>query len=249
MLMRTTGMSILALLVPCALMAQESAPMSPVQEKGKTLEQLDQQVQQLRAEIEVVAEKQAEMLERLNDLATTQRELADMQREQALQQQEVLSSITQKDSSGTDVLRLNAAMQKSDEFRREMQKAVHGSLNKTGEVLIQNKMATEQRITVNQKEYVIGAGETLKLEVPVGTVTTQLPGQELMNWSVTPPEYKQTIDIVPESQSRVTAFRPSEPSAPVTTYYAPDVDVPVYTPPVETYYVEPAPIYWPLWPF
>ena len=235
MLMRTTVMSLLVLWVPCAGMAQNAA-------QEKTLEQLDQEVQRLRADIEVIAQKQAKMLEELEALKS-------MQQDANARQEQVLSSITQKDSSGTDVLRLSANMQKSEEFREEMQKAVHSSLRNTGEVLVRNKMATQQQIKINQNDYVIDAGETLKLEVPVGTLTSRLPGQELMTWSITPPEYKQTIDIVPKSQTTVTAYRPADAAAPVTTYYSPPVaEVPVYTAPVETYYVEPAPVYWPLWP-
>ena len=89
----------------------------------------------------------------------------------------MMESIVQADGSGADLLRLSANMQKSEEFRQEMRKAVHDSLDQEGEVVIHNRMDTEQMISVNQKDHKIPSGETLTLKVPVGTLTARLPVQ------------------------------------------------------------------------
>ncbi|MFO7905005.1 MAG: hypothetical protein ACQESR_20110 [Planctomycetota bacterium] len=242
MLWRFTGLWLLVLFAPFAAMAQEA-------ETGKTVEELDKEIQAVKTTIQELEQQQAEMQKQLDDLTSMQNELADLQREQAVQQQQVLNSITKTDSTGNEVLQLSANMEKSEEFRQEMRKAVHGSLENKGRVIIRNKMATQQRIRVNQTNYDIDAGESLTLEVPAGTVATKLPGQSLVNWAITPPEYKQTIDIVPESETRVTRYRPAENSESVTTYRPLSEAPSVYRPPVETYVVEPAPIYWPVFPF
>ncbi len=260
MFLRIVGASLLALLVPVMGMAQEA----------KTVQQLDTEVQDLKtqmtktlanlsqlteavtknteatiankASIDGLIEKQTEMLQQLD-------ELTSLQQEQFVQQQQVMESIVQQDSSGVDVLRLSANMQRSEEFRQEVRKAVHDSLQAEGDVIIRNKMATPQRIKVNQTDYDVAAGETLTLKVPVGTLTAQLFGQPLTNWTISPPKYSQTIDIVPEQQTTVTAYRPIEAmDSPVTTY-RPYTPAPVYVSPVETYYVDPTPVYWYDWRF
>ncbi|MFW6170362.1 MAG: hypothetical protein ACODAD_07725 [Planctomycetota bacterium] len=245
MLWRFTRLSLLVLFVPFAAMAQET-------ETGTTEEAVDEEIQAVRLSIQELKQQQEEMQEQLDELTSMQNELADLQREQAVQQQQVLGSLTKEDSTGQEVLRLSANMEKSPEFRQEMQKAVHGSLEKRGQVIIRNKMATQQRLKVNQTNHEIDAGETLTLEVPVGTLATRLPGQPLVNWAITPPEYSQTIDIVPESETRVTRYRPTEnsESARSVTSYRPVSEPPPLDPaPVETYYIEPAPLYWPVFPF
>ncbi len=264
MLFRNLGMCMLVLLTPLALAAQE---------KAKTLEDLARDVQNLQSQLKETAENLTIVAEQVtkntastanndaelkriqnvvNEELRKQQELIDtiegltgLQQNQLEQQQQVLDTIAGKDSSGNDVLRLSATMAKSDEFRQDVRKAVNDSLDQEGEVIVQNRMQSYQRIKVNQTEYGIPVGETLTLKVPVGTVTAQLPGQRLTNWTLTAPNYKQRIDIVPDTEATVTAYRP--------VYTQPTV--PLYTSPVETYYVDPLPNYtlppisWYLWPY
>ncbi len=108
-------------------------------------------------------------------------------------------------------------------------------------------MANHQQIVVNQKEYGLGADEILTLKVPVGTVTAQLPGQPLTNWTVAAPNYSQKIEIVPEKMpTTTTAYRPMSeqwigPAAatrcpPLASALAP---LPPWVGPVVEYYVWP----------
>ncbi len=265
MLLRIVGTSLLVLLMPLVATAQES----------KTVDQLDREVQDLKtrmqttlenlakltdavtknaeatiankASIDSLLEKQTEMLERLG-------ELTNLQQEQFVQQHQILDSIVRKDSNGIDVLRLSANMKKSPQFREELRKVVHDSLDAEGEVIIRNKTALQQRVKVNQKDYDIAAGDILTLNVPVGTLTAQLPGQPLTNWTITAPTYQQKIDIVPDAQTTVTAYRPAETrvtetTLPVTTYRPVTTETPVYVAPSESYYFDPATGLWYSWPF
>jgi len=107
-----------------------------------------------------------------------------------------LVDISRTDSTKGHVPRLDAAME-SPSFRQDMDRAVHASLKTTGTFQIVNKTVSHQWIFVNRTERFLRPNETLVLEVPVGTVTTQLPGQDLVNWTVTAPDYSQSVDIVP----------------------------------------------------
>jgi uncharacterized coiled-coil protein SlyX len=104
-----------------------------------------------------------------------------------------------RDDGGRYVPQLNAAMAR-ETFRQEMDAAVHATLKTRGEFHIVNKMSSPQWISVNRVEHLLQAGEEKTLEVPVGTVTTQLPGQELVNWTlahVGNGVYSEGIEIVP----------------------------------------------------
>ena len=265
MVHRIIGMCVLILILPVAVMAQTTP---------KTLDELAKEVESLQTQLKTANEtltrlavqvaentrastKNAEgitgLAGQMNQELTKQQaileqidELAQQQQEQLARQQEILDAIAQKDSNGNDMLRLSANMEKSDEFRQDVRKAVHESLDTQGEVTIHNRMASVQRISVNQKEHVIGAGEVLTLKVPVGTVTCQLPGQSLTNWTVACAEYAQKIDIVPDTNATVV-YRPLyvEPTPPV--YVAPAEPVYLNPLPTTTYYA-PA-VEWYAWPF
>jgi hypothetical protein len=101
-------------------------------------------------------------------------------------------------------------------------------------------MATRQHIVVNQKSYEMAPDEILTVTVPVGTVSAQLPGQALTNWTLSAPTYSQKIEIVPESDPAPTQVaRPiSAPEAQAgATVPLPSRVIP---PPAETTFEVPA---------
>jgi hypothetical protein len=102
-------------------------------------------------------------------------------------------------------------MEQSEEFREDVRKAVHQALQTHGELTIWNRMSTRQQIVVNQKPYEIDPDEILLVTAPVGTVSAQLPGQGLTNWTLSAPTYSQKIEIVPQSDAI-----PTEVARPVT---------------------------------
>jgi hypothetical protein len=178
---------------------------------------------------------------KVNDIATRLYEFEERQRQ-----------ILVATSSG-DILDIRSQMQKPP-FRSAFDNAVHEVLSdKPGIFTVTNKMPTYQRISVNRVEYGLSPNQRVTLEVPLGTVTTELPGQEIKNWTVAAPGYSESIDIVPSKQW-TAFFRGAEPAAPTapaapvyTSYYAPEwttshYQPPVYTAPVTSTYVNPAPV-------
>ncbi len=122
---------------------------------------------------------------------------------QYTQHQEILDKITASDDNGEVYLTLNSIMKKSATAREEVREAVERSIRRQGTLSIENKMGTVQDILVNRVQFRVHAGATLNLTVPVGTVSTQLPGQRIVNWTIGVPNYLQSISIKP----RYTAAR------------------------------------------
>lgn len=127
-------------------------------------------------------------------------------------QRVILGQIAKRAASGNGLHTLDIAgnMQRSQDFRREMSGAVHQVLRqrKTGSLLIRNQMSTGQTILVNrtQSHYVMPNSQ-ITVEVPVGTVTAELPGYEAAkNWTVGPPNYLQEIVIQPKPQRVVRLY-------------------------------------------
>ena len=138
-------------------------------------------------------------------------------------------------------------MEQSEEFREDVRKAVHQSLETHGDFSVHNRMGSFQRVVVNQKEYGLKPDEILTLKVPVGSVTVQLPGQPLTNWTVGAPNYSQKVEIVPDANATTTtAYRPISGDVtlpwyalsplPRTTVYLPPLPGPIYTGPAVEYY-------------
>jgi hypothetical protein len=104
--------------------------------------------------------------------------------------------------------RLKNQMQ-DPQFAREFGDAVHTTLRRSGTLVVSNRMATDQYLIVNGTQHRVLAGARLEIAVPTGTVSTRLPGQEIVNWTVAAPTYSQGIDISP----KYTALRPPSPAA------------------------------------
>ncbi|MBM4088420.1 MAG: hypothetical protein FJ276_03175 [Planctomycetes bacterium] len=247
------------LLLAAAVAAQASAaapnpaPAKTIDELTKDVQLLQQQVADLQAmrqllattseNVTTVADQVAKNTKALLDLSgeyndnlTRQqvvvedlREVVRALQEENAKQQQILEAISEMDSSGRRVPAIRANMRESADFRTEMQDAVQQSLKAQGKLTINNKTGTYQYVSVNRVDYGVDPGDSLQLTVPVGTVTVQLPGQRLTNWTVTGPSYAQSIDIVPDL-----------PVVRTTTYMTPPA--PVYLPPAPVY-LPPAPVY------
>ena len=219
-------------MVVCPLMAlgEEPANVSVPEELAKIRQHMKTLSDNLTKAVERVGEHETQIGQLKSDLV----KLTDQISEELQKQKQILDAIARTDSTGKYVPRLSAAMQSSPEFRQDMQHAVNDSLDRTGTFRITNRTDQYQTIYVNRTDYGVSAGQTVTLKVPVGTVSTQVPGRELKNWTVTAPTYEQNIEIVPTS-------------TPSTTYTY--VARPVYVPP--TIYYDPVPLmsnvvyYWP----
>jgi hypothetical protein len=111
---------------------------------------------------------------------------------------------------------------------------VHKSLKTHGDFAIENKTSTQQQIQVNLRDFTLAPGEVLTLRLPVGTVSTRLPGRELKNWTLAAPDYQERINIEPLSQP-VTTLRPTVVYSPPTISTSPPVWT--YTVPIVEYYL------------
>jgi len=150
-----------------------------------------------------------------------------LQTETQVRHEQILGDISRNDG-GRYVPQISAAMAK-ESFRQEMGAAVHATLKSRGQFRIVNKTASHQSIAVNLIDYVLQPGEERILDVPVGTVTTQLPGEPLVNWTLAHKGegvYAESIDIVPKTTvQRVIEspvyYRPTvytETTLPIVTY-------------------------------
>ena len=144
----------------------------------------------------------------------------------------IAKKVTQSDGD-TWVPNINRAWE-NEQFRQDMSRAVHGSMDRQGTVWIHNKSAVGHTLLVNNSHYVyVGPGQDHRVEgLSVGTISTELVGYERpRNWSLGPPDYEQHINIVPNSPTRVVAERPVSESATLRTVYSP-YSPPVYSTPV-----------------
>ncbi len=197
----------------------------------------DKQIQQLKTDLaglqKSVQSQSAELTAQLETLKktveaqTTQiQSLLDAVKEQSTQIQTLngrfsdLTDVVQnehakiladiaRDDGGRYVPKLNAAMER-ESFRKEMDGAVHNALKPVGAFHVVNKTASDQWIFVNRTEYFLRPGEEVKIEpLPVGTVTTQLPGQPIVNWTLAHVEngrYFESIEIVPSRSRRFVEY-------------------------------------------
>jgi hypothetical protein len=169
---------------------------------------LEQKLDRLAGLVEKLTQGVTEQGNQIGELKSDFNTIETRIREQLTAHEQILKDISRQDGSRY-VPQLNAAMDASDTFRQDMEKAVNRSLRPTGMLHITNKTISHQWIFVNRMEHMLRSGEQIALEVPVGTVTTQLPGQELVNWPLTAPNYTESIDIVPAETPVRTAGLPA----------------------------------------
>ena len=127
-----------------------------------------------------------------------------------------------------------------EETRKRLIDEVRSGLPREGLLHVTNTTDIDRTIGINRQDFVIPAGQARSFRVAAGTVTTQLPGEQMMTWTVAPPSYEQRIQIVPKSQ-RTTTARPIQPQqlAP-PAIPAPAADsLPSLDPPVITSYFYP----------
>lgn len=157
-----------------------------VKDQTGNIEMLQTLIREQNTSIEQLTTKSNEMTTRVNgQLSLHERILTDVAR----------------DDGGRYVPQLSAAMAK-ESFRQEMGAAVHASLKTRGQFRIVNKTATPQSIALNLVDYVLQPGEERIFDVPVGTVTTKLPDEPLVNWTLAHQGdgvYAESIDIVPKT--------------------------------------------------
>jgi TolA-binding protein len=191
------------------LAAHVSSLRSDVSQISDNLTSVTQDLEKLREQTQSQLTQQETILQRLG-------QLEQQTQDQLTQQQQILDQITRSDSAGNRLLNLAGMMDKNPEYRSEVRDAV---FNRRGVLRVTNRMATDQRISVYHggawRDYGVAPGETEVIEVEAGTVSTRLPSQPIVNWTVAGPDYRQSIEIAPEVVPQ-----------PMTAYYAP---LPLYS--------------------
>ena len=214
MRIRIAVIVIIAIMLPSVVVAQdEQVPGSSGAQETPRAElsnsQLTAEVVRLTQQLNQLSGTVTNNATLIQQLKTELGALTDEINNQLATQKEILDAITQPDSQGNHVLSLTSIMEKSPEFRDDVRNVVDKSFERTGGLRIENKMATDQDIIVNQRLYRIPAGAQVRLEgIPAGTVSTQLPGLAIVNWTIGPPNYEQSLSIVP----RYTTLRPIAPT-------------------------------------
>jgi hypothetical protein len=151
---------------------------------------------------ERVEQLEQEVLELKSNLLSLQNELAEKDAELL----EIVQAISERDSNNQPILALRSIMKSSDQFRQEMQKAVNESIQREGQLVVDNRTSGVQFLSVNGKTERIEALTRHVFKVPVGTLTTELIGQEsAKNWTVGAPGYRQEIIIRPRTRQVVAS--------------------------------------------
>ena len=205
------------------------------QSRGDPYEDVMQAIERLRADLHGIVKREVETamhgfvteerlnaeVDRLTDfLNNRELEIRQLKQEfdnstirldtQIADQRLILNAISTSDSQGNRMVAINNMMSTSPQFRQEMSGAVHDSLQRWGTLRVRNRTGSYQLLDVNRQRLEIPPyTEMFDIRVPVGTLTTELVGQEgAKNWTVTAPDYFQEIVIEPALANRVLVGSP-----------------------------------------
>lgn len=171
---------------------------------------------ELQTEIQKVTELVAEQDQEIKSLKSELDQVRSLIGQAGAEQQQILEMISRRDSQGRPILALNNIMQESPEFKQELSDAVHSTFRQSGTLRVRNMMTTAQYLNVNGRQELIPAQSSQDFVVRVGTLTTELVGQEApKNWTIGAPNYLQEINIEPASVSQVIVNRPIYDSQPI----------------------------------
>ena len=116
-------------------------------------------------------------------------------------QGQIAQEVAQPDGARLLVPDIRGNMERSTTFRQEVSEAVHDVLRRQGALRIENQTAVGHTIRVintGRSVYIPPGGISDAIDVPVGTVSTELVGYEApRNWTIGPPDYEQRIRITP----------------------------------------------------
>lgn len=144
----------------------------------------------------------------LADLA----ELKQTTSDQLTRQQQILDAISTQDSSQNYIPNIKASVDRSPEFKQQFRESIQGALPKNGTFVIENKTNYGRWIWVNLQAHYLAPGETKTLDVPTGTVSSQLNGEPMMTWTLgSANDFRQVIQII-NKRDLQTLQRPQAPA-------------------------------------
>jgi hypothetical protein len=195
--------------------------------EGK-LTDIDKRIESLTTNVDKLASVTADIDTRLKSLDEKVNTMTTQSNTELTTMRKQLGDIARKEGDSY-VPNISAAMSTSDKFRQEMETVVNRSLKPAGIVLLANKTAIGQWVFVNKSGYFVRPGDQLTLNVNVGTITTQLPGEEMQTWTVTAPTYQLALDMVtaPTRAAMPPAVPPMPGAYPAVSYNSPTFGAPV----------------------
>ena len=209
------------LLFPSPARAQAGAEDDKIDKLIQAVDTLSKQVESMQATIDrsvtpedlealkadmaaAIRENNAEILKLKTDHDSTIAVLAQQGREQG----DILDAIATNDSGGRPLVNVRAIMSNAT-GREEMAAAVHESMPRQGTLRVESRMDLGYNLLVNGTRYYVPARSTREFTVPVGTVTTELEGYEsVKSWTISPPEYVQSIVVGPSARRSVVVGPP-----------------------------------------
>jgi len=157
------------------------------------------EIKKLSDKIDAYASAEQDQDQRIAKLEADLAQLKQLYYDTYVKLEETVNATTTRDPAGKPILNLRGLVS-SREGREELASALEapGVLRDRGTLLVENRMPTRQTLKVNARYYDVNADSTLSIDVPVGTVTTQLVGYEApKNWTVCAPSYEQRVIIGP----------------------------------------------------
>jgi hypothetical protein len=183
---------------------------------------IDRRIAALTGNVEKLTDAAKDIDARLKKLGDDVNAITNRSNTELTTMKKQLEDISRQDGDSY-VPNISAAMSTSDKFRQDMETAVNKSLKTGGTLLLTNKTSVAQWVFVNRAGYFMRPGEQQPLAVNVGTVTTQLAGEEMQTWTITAPAYQLALEIVP---------KPTVPAVPVSLGAVPYVSPPLMETPV-----------------
>jgi hypothetical protein len=212
-----------AVLVTMSALSQDAVGQDPppdeLLQRVQRLEQRLVDVESQATDLRSLVEENAKQIGALADVVAENRSLIARLRSEddahtttLNEHGEMLQQIAARDDGGNYYLRLDATVNKSPQARQSLSSAIRRTIPMDGSLFIRNEMGSDQDVLVDGEQHRVLAGATLRLKVPVGTVSTRLPGQDSVNWHVGLPEYEQRVVIRPRrTASRSTQWIPVVP--------------------------------------
>ncbi len=196
-----------------------------VSEHGSQIETLSNLVGSVVSKLDKVENTLADQSGQIETLKADMDTVTTNLRTQIGDQEMILNQISKRGPDGSHVLALSSNMDRNPEFKDEVRQVVNSSISTTGTLEVRNLMLAGKHLKVNGQEWYIPAGETRTITVPVGTLTTELVGEEPQRTStIGPPRYTQRLEISP----RRVEYTVQRPASEVSTVERVYVDSPYY---------------------
>ena len=193
---------------------------------------MTEQLKSISEQLQQTGTNQAELTKTIQEVSTQLGQIkakqGDFQSQIAEQINEVNTQLGQISRGVGESTTLRFDNIQDEDTQREFQDLINRSTPKQGKLTVTNKMSTGQYIFINRERHFLTAGTTETFQVGSGTVSTQLPGQKVVNWTIGAPKYQQYVNIVPEypaprhSAARVSmrppvAYEPPTATEPIVT--------------------------------